>query len=342
MTRFIVGALVTTLVLMGFAGLGTTQAQPARIVVYSALPDLETTLVHREFTKRTGIPVEALSVAAAGTLAARITAEKDRPRADIFVGGSADFHVPLARQGLLLAYRSPAAAEARISPAYRDPDGFWHGWYLGALAIIVNTDRWDREMAPRRVAKPATWDDLIKPEFRGHFIMPSPITTGGGYIFVASQIFRLGEDRAWAFLRQLNANASQYTPTAPGTITLLARGEGIVGMMWAHEGIGARLAGMQPLETLVPPDTAFEIGAVSIIKGGPNPEGARAYVDFLMSRVPQVINASYGFRYPVRGDVPVPTGATAFEQLKFVRYDRQWAIDNMSRVRERWQREIGR
>lgn len=339
MRRIGIVAMLLTLVLAGFS---VSQAQPARIVVYSALPDLETTLVHREFTRRTGIPVEALSVAAAGTLAARIRAEKDRPRADIFVGGSADFHTPLAREGLLLAYRSPAAAEARISPAYLDPDGFWHGWYLGALSIIINTDRWDREMAPRRIPKPATWDDLIRPEFRGHFIMPSPITTGGGYIFVAAQIFRLGEDRAWAYLRALNTNASQYTPTAPGTITLMARGEGIVAMQWAHEGIGARLAGQQPLETLVPPDTAFEIGAVSIIKGGPNPEGARAYVDFLMSRTPQVINAAYGFRYPVRADVPVPMGATPFDQLKFVRYDRAWAIDNMTRIRERWTREIGR
>jgi len=113
-------------------------------------------------------------------------------------------------------------------------------------------------------------------------------------------------------------------------------------MQWAHEGIGARLAAQQPLETMVPPDTAYEIGAVSIIKGGPNPEGAKAYVDFLMSKVPQVINASYGFRYPVRGDVPVPMGATPFEQLKFVKYDRQWAIDNQARLRERWTREIGR
>lgn len=331
--------MLLTLVLAGFS---VSQAQPTKIVVYSALPDLETTMVHREFTRRTGISVEALSVAAAGTLAARIRAEKDRPRADVFVGGSADFHAPLAREGLLLAYKSPAFAEAKISPAYQDPDGFWHGWYLGALSIIINTDRWDREMAPRRIAKPVVWDDLIKPEFRGHFIMPSPITTGGGYIFVAAQIFRLGEDRAWAYLRALNVNASQYTPTAPGTITLMARGEGIVAMQWAHEGIGARLAGMQPLETLVPPDTAFEIGAVSIIKSGPNPEGAKAYVDFLMSRTPQVINAGFGFRYPVRADVPVPMGATPFEQLRFVKYDRAWAIENMTRLRERWAREIGR
>lgn len=317
-------------------------AQQPRIIVYSALPDLETSLVNREFTRRTGIQVEALSVAAAGTLQARIRAEKDRPRADIFVGGSRDFHIPLAREGLLLRYRSAVAAEAKVSSDHLDPDGFWHGWYLGALSIIINTDRWDREMAPRRVAKPATWDDLARSEFRGLFAMPSPVTTGGGYIFVAGQVFRLGEDRAWAYLKSLSTNAVQFTPTAPGTITLLERGEAMVGMMWAHEGIGARILRGAPLEVIVPPDTGFEVGAVSIIRGGPNPAGARAYIDFLMTRVPQDINARYGFRYPVRADVEVPRGATPFNQLKFVKYDLEWAIQNQARLRERWTREVGR
>lgn len=337
-------AVVLGIVLLAVAlpGVHSVSAQQNRIIVYSALPDLETSLVNREFTRRTGIQVEALSVAAAGTLQARIRAEKDRPRGDIFVGGSRDFHIPLAREGLLLRYRSPVVAEARVNPAYMDPDGFWHGWYLGALAIIINTDRWDREIAPRRAPKPATWDDLTRAELRPHFVMPSPITTGGGYIFVAAQIFRLGEDRAWTYLKALNTNASQFTPTAPGTITLLERGEAIVGMMWAHEAIGARILRGVPLEVVVPPDTGFEVGAVSIIRGGPNPGGARAYIDFLMTRVPQDINARYGFRYPVRGDVEVPRGATPFEQLKFVKYDLEWSIQNQTRLRERWTREIGR
>lgn len=341
MRRLWVVSLVSVLLALLLRGAPVT-GQQSKIVVYSALPDLETSLVNREFTRRTGIQVEALSVAAAGTLQARIRAEKDRPRADIFVGGSRDFHIPLAQEGLLLQYRSPNAVEAKINPAYLDPQGYWHGWYLGALAAIINTDRWDREMAPRGMPKPATWDDLTRSEFKGQFVMPSPITTGGGYIFVAAQVFRLGEDRAWAFLKALNANASQYTPTAPATITLLERGEAIVGMMWAHEAVGARILRAAPLEVVVPPDTGFEVGAVSMIKGGPNPDGAKAYVDFLMTRTPQDINAKYGFRYPVRGDVGVPSGATPFEQLKFVRYDLKWAIDNQARLRDRWAKDIGR
>ena len=341
MRRLWVASLIAVLLALLVPGFSAVAQQP-KIIVYSALPDLETSLVHREFTRRTGIQVEALVVPAAGTLQARIRTEKDRPRADVFVGGDRSLHIPLAREGLLLQYRSPAAAEAKIDPIYLDPDGYWHGWYLGALSIIINTERFDRELASRGVRKPATWDDLTRPEFRGHFIMPSPVTTGGGYIFLAAQIFRLGEDRAWTFMKALNVNASQYTPTAPGTIALLERGEATVAMMWAHEAVGARLLRAAPLEVIVPPDTGFEIGAVSIIKGGPNPDGARAYVDFLMSRTPQDVNARYGFRYAVRGDVGVPLGATPFAQLKFVKYDLDWAVQNQTRLRERWTREIGR
>ena len=71
-------AVVLGIVLLAVAlpGVHSVSAQQNRIIVYSALPDLETSLVNREFTRRTGIQVEALSVAAAGTLQARIRAEK--------------------------------------------------------------------------------------------------------------------------------------------------------------------------------------------------------------------------------------------------------------------------
>src|SRR3990170_2729954 len=91
------------------------------------------------------------------------------------MGGSIDFHAPLARDGLLLAYKSPAANDPAIGKEFVDPTGFWHGWYIGALSIYWNTER----LTGRA---PATWDDLLDPRFRGQFLMPSPVTTGGGFM----------------------------------------------------------------------------------------------------------------------------------------------------------------
>lgn len=334
-------AVVVLLLSLTLTGAVHTQAQPRRIVIYAAMDETVISRIVKAFTDRTGIPVEMLTVAAAGTMAARIVAEKARPRADIFVGGSIDFHAPLATEGILAQYRSPVIAQAGIGKELVDPQGFWNGWYLGVLAAVVNRPLFDRTLGAAGVSLPRTWDDLLAPAYRGHFVQPSPVTTGAGYIFAATQFFRLGEDRGWAYLRALHANTSQYAPTVPAAMTLVERGEATLGMNWAHVGLIARNRGV-PIDIVLPTDTGFEIGGVSIIKGGPNPEGAREFVDFLYSRLAQDIGVKFHLTYPVRGDVPSPLGMPAFDSIKLVKYDREWAIANMSRVRERWTREVGR
>jgi iron(III) transport system substrate-binding protein len=337
-----VSIAVICLLLGTLVGSSGVRAQGGKVVVYSALDAPVTNEVLKAFERASGLQTEALTLAAAGTLATRIRAEKARPQADVFMGGSIDFHAPLAKEGLLDAYKSPKLAEANLAPQFYDPNGYWSGWYIGALAIMYNRDRFEREMAPRGIKPPATWDDLLNPAFRGQVVLPSPITTGGGFIFMAAQIFRFGnEDRAFEWLKQLAQNA-MFTPTAPAPITLVSRGEALVGMNWGHDIRAMAVNQGFPVELVFPPDTATEIGGVSILKGGPNPDGARRFVDFMVSRLPQDINAKFGLRYPTRDDAPVPMGMPALSTLKFVSYNRQWAIDNMQRLRDRWQREVGK
>jgi iron(III) transport system substrate-binding protein len=338
MHRVIALVVLAALVLVGpHAG----SAQARRIVVYAAMDETVISRIVRAFTERTGIQVEMLTVAAAGTVAARITAERARPRADIFVGGSIDFHAPLAAEGILVSYRSPAAAEAKVPREFLDPKGFWHGWYFGVLSVVVNRPVFDGTLGAAGVPLPKTWDDLALPAFRGQVVLPSPVTTGAGYIFLATQFFRLGEERGWTYLKALAANTSQFAPTVPAAMTLVERGEAALGVNWAHVGLIARNRGV-PVDIILPPDTGYEIGGVSIIRGGPNPEGAKQFVDFVFSRLAQDIAVRYHLTYPVRGDVPSPTGMPALENVKLVKYDRDWAIANMTRVRERWMREVGR
>lgn len=334
--------VITCLVLGAVIMSPRVQGQGGKVVIYSALDAAVTNEILKAFERSSGLQTEALTLAAAGTLATRIRAEKVRPQADVFLGGSIDFHAPLAKEGLLDAYKSPRLAEANLAPQFYDPNGYWTGWYIGALAIMYNRDRFEREMAPKGIKPPATWDDLLNPAFKGQVVLPSPITTGGGFIFTAAQIFRFAnEDRAFEWLKQLAQNAT-FTPTAPAPITLVSRGEALVGMNWGHDIRAMAVNQGFPVELVFPPDTATEIGGVSIIKGSPNPDGARRFVDFMLSRVPQDINAKYGLRYPTRTDAPVPMGMPALTSLKFVAYNRQWAIDNMQRLREKWQSVIAK
>src|SRR2546425_10393217 len=83
------------------------QGQGGKVVIYSALDAPVTSEILKAFDRASGLQPEPLTLAAAGTLATRIGGEKVGPQADVFMGGSIDFHAPLAKEGLLDAYKAP-------------------------------------------------------------------------------------------------------------------------------------------------------------------------------------------------------------------------------------------
>jgi iron(III) transport system substrate-binding protein len=323
----------------GDAATGTPAAS-GTLSVYSALNEATNNAFIEAFQEeQPNIEVELLPLAAAGELQTRIRSEANAPRADVFIGGSSEFHAPLANDGLLAAYESPNAEN--IDAAFRDPENRWTGWYIGIFGIVVNTDRWQEEMGDTPM--PATWDDLLASELEGQIVMPDPVTTGGGYIFLATQVFRFDrdEEQALEFMEQLHANIAQYTETSPQTIELVSQGQFLVGLNWGHDILTAAEQGA-PVEFIAPPDTANEIGAVSIVEGGPNPEAARPFVDWVLTEEAGRLNVELSNRISVLPEVEPAPGAPTLEEAQLVDYDREWATENKDRLIGDWQAAIGR
>jgi iron(III) transport system substrate-binding protein len=322
-------------------GLTAPAGAQQKIVIYAAQDEKTTNEMTRLFTEETKIGTEVIRVAAAGTLATRIRAEKAAPKADVFMGGSVEFHEPLATDGLVLPYRSPVVEQAKIDSAYVSPSNYWHGFFVNSLVIILNPQRFQQEVASQGIPKPKTWDDLLNPVYRKKVIAGNPATCGGAYIFSAVQIFRQGgEAQGFDWLKKLDGQILQYTPTCPGTITLVTRGEAAAGITWADDSIEAMLE-KQPIEVIFPPDTGAEIGGLSIIKGGPNPEGAKKWVDFVLGKKAQALKTELGFTYPVRADVDPPKNVPPLSAIKLGKYDRKFAIENRERLTKMWEAEIG-
>src|SRR5438067_9843771 len=310
-----------------------------KLTVYSALNESTNNAFVDAFKKATpGVDVEVLPLAAAGELQTRIRTEKSAPKADIFIGGSSEFHDPLGKEGLLEPYKSPNADV--VDAAFKDPNGNWTGWYLGIFGLVVNKDRWDKEMAGK--PKPTTWDDLVSPDLKGKLDMPDPVKTGGGYIFLADQVFRFNrdEEKAMDYMKQVHANVGQYVGTAPQGIELVGQGQFLMGPNWGHDILTAASTG-QPAEVIAPQDTANEIGAVSIVKGGPNTNAAKAFVDWVLTKEAGELNVKLSNRLSVRKDVPPAPGAPTLDQVKLVNYDRAWATDNKDRLIKKWQSAVG-
>jgi len=326
-----------------FAG-GNKEKDSSSVIVYAALDEKTANDLCAAFEKKTGIKAElALQIEQAGTITGRIKAEAGSPRADLFIGGNSNYHADLATGNFLEAYRSPVVKEAGISENFMDSSNYWTGWFLGALCIIYNTERYEKEIAPKGLKPPAAWDDLLDPAYKGEVIASNPATTGGAYLMTAAQIFRLNsEEKGFEYIRQLHPNVAQYTKGANGSIPLVSQGEAIVGFAWGHDTLKQKIQGNLPITVVFPEDTGFEIGAASIIKGSPNLANAKKFIDFLLSAEAGKINADNGYRYPVRSGVELPEGVPAFEKLKFAKWDLALAAEKTDIWKKKWAEITGK
>ncbi len=315
----------------------TSAAPSARptgtLSVYSALNESTNNAFIAAFKKAvTGVDVQVLPLAAAGELQTRIQTEKASPRADVFIGGSSEFHDPLGKDGLLVSYKSPNAKD--VDARFKDPNGNWTGWYLGIFGFVSHSSRISEVSA----GKPKSWDDLLNPAWKGKLILPDPVKTGGGYIFLATQVFRFNrdEDKAFDFMKKLNANIAQLVGTAPQGIQLVSQGQFVGCPNWAHDILTSKSQG-QPIELTVPKQTANEVGAISVVKNGPNTAAARAFVDWVLTKEAGELNVKLSNRLSVLKDVKPAAGTPTLDQVDLVQYDREWATANKTRLLRKWQ-----
>jgi iron(III) transport system substrate-binding protein len=323
------------------AASATAAASPkptGRISVYSALNQSTNDQFAAAFKAAVpGVEVDLLPLAAAGELQTRIRAEKGSPKADIFVGGDSSFHDGLGKEGLLEPYTSPNASA--VAAQSKDPNGNWTGFYFGIFGMVLNSFVFTQKNLG---TKPASWDDLLDPKYKGLVTIGSPITTGGGYIFIATQVFRFNKDetKAMDYMKKLHANIGNYNGQSPAAIQDVSRRAFAVAPNWAHDILLEKTKNPE-VDLVIPKGTGYEIGAVSIIKGAKNLPAAKAYVDWVLTKDAGELNVKLSNRVSVRKDVPPAPGAPTLDSVELVNYDRDWAAANKDRLLKLWQNTVG-
>jgi len=300
-----------------------------RLVLYSSNDDTVNKMVADAFTKASGIAVDVVSTGS-GVLFRRIVSESARPQADVVWGTSASLLKDNAKY--LEAY---AARDREAVPAqYRDPANLWIGTNLQVLTISQNTKQIPAGTGPK------SWADLLDPKWKGKIAYTDPANSGSAYV-TATFLVSLwgGGDAGWSKVRDLLANARVLNRS-----TLVFEGNGTgeyplgisleyAGHLWAHNGA--------PLEVIYPADGTVALAeGVGIVKGGPNPEAARAFVEFVTGRAIQEELLRTTFRRPARQDIDLsalPGHMPPLSQLKLVPYDdAQWEAarrDTLARLR---------
>ncbi len=81
--------------------------------------------------------------------------------------------------------------------------------------------------------------------------------------------------------------------------------------------------------------TAVRPDAVYLVKGGPNPDLAKKFIDFVLSKDIMTAMRNLGYRVN-RKDVTPPQGHPPISEIKQVDYDPVWAADNRDTILQRW------
>lgn len=277
----------------------TPPAAPARPIlrVLSVVDVPTTAALVKAFEARTGIACEVDPFAGGARGAAELLVA-GRIHPDVMLGGTSEIHDLLRTSGVS-APLVPTEDPARIT-RFDDPDGYYTPIYLGYLALVVRS-------RPEFEQRPPTWNTLIDPRWAGRVRLPSPASTSGGLVFVATQILRQPDpERGWNYLQIMKERGVQWEERSEDVITRVAKGDADLGVSWAHDIWRRRQNDRIPVDVVIPKQTGYEVGAVSVLRWAREPESARLFVEFLTSREAQTLQVQHGLRIPIRTDVDNP------------------------------------
>jgi thiamine transport system substrate-binding protein len=314
--------LAIAAVLMGCGGSAATTA-PAGAPTTTVHPGGEVVLmthdsfavskgVLEDFTARTGIKVRVLKSGDAGAMLNQAILAKDHPLADVLYGVDNTFLSRALDAGIFEPYESPGLAsvplEFQLDPSHRATP-------IDYGDICVN---YDKAAFTGAVKAPATLRDLTKPEYRGKLVVENPATSSPGLAFVLATIAEFGETGAytwrdyWADLVKNDVLVVGGWEDAYNSAFSGGSGKGDRPLVVSYA--------TSPVAEVVFAETPITVAPTGIVAAGAfrqvefagvlakakNPEGARRFVDFLLSSKFQEDMPLQMFVYPVSTTATLP------------------------------------
>jgi iron(III) transport system substrate-binding protein len=322
---------------IGIAALGVTVSGASaqarqKITVYTALENDQLAIFKAAIEN--GVPeAEVVWVRdSTGVITSRFLAEKDNPRADIVLGLAATSLLAFEKQGLLVEYK-PKGVDA-LKASFRDTSGpyTWTGMDAFLAVVCFNT----AEAAKTKAPAPASWQDLLKPEFKGQIVMPHPASSGTGYLKVAAWLQMMGEQAGWAYMDKLHENIAVYTHSGSAPCVQAAKGERMLGIGFDMRGAREKTNGA-PIDLILPKEgMGWDMEASSIVKGTKNLAVAQKVMDWVASKSANEIYGKY-YALVAHPDVKsAPANYPANAEAMMAKNDFTWMAENRERILAEW------
>lgn len=270
------------------------------------------------------INVEVIA-AGTGELCQRVVAESENPQGDVLWGGGAD------TLAAYVDYFAPyiCANDDVIGDAYKDADDLWIGESPLPMVIIYNKTLIDEADVP------TTWEGLCDEKLKGQIAYASPAKSGSAYTQLCTMLFSQPTlDEGWAMVEKFIANLDGKIQDSSGNChKLVAAGEYAIGVTIEKSAVlyndNPDIGYIYPAANSAVPD------GVALIKGCPNEENAKLFIDFVTGMDCQVDQNVNWKRRPVRSDL-APEGLCELSTLDLGNYDFAYAANNKEAIVEKW------
>lgn len=288
-----------------------------KLVVYSSVSASDTATLVKSFQAKYPFIKATFLRLGSGRLMTKIfqEAQAGAHNADVFQTGSLEVYL-FKKKGLVGKYLSP---ERKFYQDYfKDAEGYSTSFYFTPKVISYNT----RMVSPDKA--PKSYHDLLLPQWKGQMGMPGD---NPGVRWFIGMMKRVGDDKGADFMRRLAAQQLKYQAGITEATALMVAGEYPILVFTNADSIEELKRKGAPVEWVADEPVTTTQTVLGLASRAANPNSAKLYIDFILSREGQEIIRSFQ-RIPARSEIESDPPKLK-KGLKFFPYFGEWAEDEV-------------
>ena len=264
-------------------------------------------------------------------------AEKDNPQFDIWWGGPIDSYVRPGARGCWKPTTPPTWRTSLDQEKFKDADNCWAGIYIGSWASRPTRTGWPQHPGAKA---PESWDDLLKPEFKGQVMVAHPSTSGTSYTALSTILQIRGEEAGWKYIEQYAGQISQYTKSGAAPAKFVGQGEGAVAVVFSHDIVNEIENNKAPLALTFPRKAPATRSAGWPSSRAPSTsDAAKKWFDWALTAEAQALGPKYkAYQAPTVNGVEL--SHPELMQVNLIKYDFAWAGETKKEFVDKFTNEI--
>ncbi|WP_194949305.1 thiamine ABC transporter substrate binding subunit [Actinomyces trachealis] len=265
------------------------------------------------FEKSSGYTLEVIPSGDTGELTNKLILTKDAPLGDAVFGIDNTFASRAISEKVIddtVSVTLPTGADQYLVDGHKGlvPIDF------GEVCVNVDLDWFEKNT----LTLPATFEDLTKPEYKDLFVAINPSTSSTGLAFLVATVGHFGEDGFAQYWKDLKANGTKIVEgwtAAYETDFSAGEGKGAYPIVVSYASSPAATVSedgtTSSTQALLATSTR-QVEYAGVLAGAVNPQGAKAFIEWMLSQDVQTSIPDNMYMYPVNPEATLSEKITKF------------------------------